>query len=212
VSSPRAAAELVASMAKREIDILIGTQIVAKGHHFPLLTFVGVIDADLGLGGGDLRAAERTYQVLSQVAGRAGRAEHPGSVLLQTYFPDHPVMEALVAGDREGFIEQEKAARKQHGMPPFARLAGVIVSGESEALAGGVARDLGRSAPRGQDINVLGPAPAPLAVLRGRYRFRLLVRARRNVDLQAALRGWLGKAAMPRAVRLQVDIDPVSFL
>ncbi len=212
VTSPRAAAELVARMAAREIDVLVGTQIVAKGHHFPYLTFVGVVDADLGLGGGDLRAAERTYQVLSQVAGRAGRAEHPGHVALQTYFPDHPVMKALVAGDREGFVAQEKAARQSHGMPPFARLAGIVVSGEDEARAAGVAQALGRAAPRSEDIAVLGPAPAPLSVLRGRYRHRLLLRARRGVDVQGTLREWLGRVPVPNNVRVQVDVDPVSFL
>ncbi len=212
VTSPRAAAELVARMADREIDILVGTQIVAKGHHFPYLTFVGVVDADLGLGGGDLRAAERTYQVLSQVAGRAGRAEHPGKVALQTYFPDHPVMKALVAGDREGFIAQEKTARQRHGMPPFARLAGIVVSGEDEAHAAAVAQALGRAAPRSDDVAVLGPAPAPLAVLRGRHRHRLLLKAKRGVDVQGTLRDWLGRVPVPNNVRVQVDVDPVSFL
>jgi len=212
VTSPRAAAELVARMAGREIDILVGTQIVAKGHHFPYLTFVGVVDADLGLGGGDLRAAERTYQVLSQVAGRAGRAEHPGRVALQTYFPEHPVMKALVAGDREGFIAQEKTARQRHGMPPFARLAGIVVSGEDEGHAAGVAQALGRAAPRSDDVAVLGPAPAPLAVLRGRHRHRLLLKARRGVDVQGTLRDWLGRVPVPNNVRVQVDVDPVSFL
>jgi primosomal protein N' (replication factor Y) (superfamily II helicase) len=212
ISSPSAAAELVRQMAEREIDILVGTQIVAKGHHFPWLTLVGVIDADLGLNGGDLRAAERTWQVLSQVAGRAGRAERPGRVMLQTYLPDHPVMQTLMAADRDSFVDQEKAARRQHGMPPYARLAGVIVSGENDREVAAMAQTLGRSAPRSNDVTVLGPAPAPLSILRGRYRHRLLLRARRGVDVQAVLRGWL--AAVPRSnhVRIQIDVDPISFL
>ena len=212
ISSPSAAAELVTQMTNREIDVLIGTQIVAKGHHFPLLTFVGVIDADLGLGGGDLRAAERTYQVLYQVAGRAGRAAHPGHVTLQTYMPDHPVMMALVAGDREGFVAQEKAARREHSMPPFARLAGIIVSGEDERAVAQTAAALGRSSPRSEDVGVLGPAPAPLAILRGKHRQRLLMRARRGADIQAILRKWLSQTKPPNNVRVQVDIDPISFL
>jgi len=212
ISSPSAAAELVRQMTDHEIDILIGTQVVAKGHHFPGLTLVGVIDADLGLNGGDLRAAERTWQVLSQVAGRAGRAEKPGRVLLQTYLPEHPVMITLAAADRDGFVAQEKAARKQHGMPPYARLAGIIVSGENEREVTTVAQKLGRSAPRSADVTVLGPAPAPLNILRGRYRHRLLLRARRGVDVQSILRKWIEASPRSNHVRIQVDVDPISFL
>jgi primosomal protein N' (replication factor Y) (superfamily II helicase) len=212
ISSPSAAAELVRQMTEHEIDILIGTQIVAKGHHFPGLTLVGVIDADLGLNGGDLRAAERTWQVLSQVAGRAGRAEKPGRVLLQTYLPEHPVMKTLAAADRDGFVSQEKAARREHGMPPYARLAGIIVSGENEREVATTAQKLGRSAPRSNDVTVLGPAPAPLNILRGRFRYRLLLRARRSVDVQSTLRTWLGASSHSNHVRVQVDIDPISFL
>jgi len=212
ISSPAAAAELVRQMTDREIDILVGTQIVAKGHHFPWLTLVGVVDADLGLNGGDLRAAERTWQVLSQVAGRAGRAERPGRVLLQTYLPEHPVMKTLVAADRDGFVALEKTARREHGMPPYARLAGIIVSGENERDVAATAQKLGRSAPRSNDVTVLGPAPAPLNILRGRFRYRLLLRARRGVDVQSVLRAWLSKANPPNQVRIQVDVDPVSFL
>jgi primosomal protein N' (replication factor Y) (superfamily II helicase) len=211
ISSPAAAAELVRQMADREIDILVGTQIMAKGHHFPWLTLVGVIDADLGLNGGDLRAAERTWQVLSQVAGRAGRAARAGRVLLQTYLPEHPVMQTLVAADRDRFIAQEKAARREHGMPPYARLAGIIVSGENEREVAATAQLLGRSAPRSNDVTVLGPAPAPLSILRGRYRHRLLLRARRGVDVQSTLRNWIGEAKYSSHIRVQVDIDPISF-
>ncbi|MBW7850095.1 MAG: primosomal protein N' [Rhodospirillales bacterium] len=212
VASPAAAAELVRRMEARELDLLVGTQIVAKGHHFPLLTLVGVIDADLGLAGGDLRAAERTYQLLAQVAGRAGRSEHPGRVLLQTYQPDHPVMQALVSGDAERFYAEEAAGRRAAGMPPFGKLAALIVSGADAARVDAVARRLARSAPRLPGVTVLGPAPAPLAMLRGRHRVRLLLRAERRVNVQATLRGWLSTAEIPGGVRLQVDVDPYGFL
>lgn len=212
VASPAAAAELVRRMEARELDLLVGTQIVAKGHHFPLLTLVGVIDADLGLAGGDLRAAERTYQLLAQVAGRAGRSEHPGRVLLQTYQPDHPVMQALVSGDAERFYAEEAAGRRAAGMPPFGKLAALIVSGADAARVDAVARRLARSAPRLPGVTVLGPAPAPLAMLRGRHRVRLLLKAERRVNVQATLRGWLSTAEIPGGVRLQVDVDPYGFL
>ena len=212
IGSPAGAAELVRRMTAREIDILIGTQIMAKGHHFPLLTLVGVIDSDLGLGGGDLRAAERTYQLLHQVAGRAGRAEHPGRVLLQTYMPGHPVMEALIAGDRDRFLAQEADDRMSRAMPPFGRLAALIVSGPHEPSVRETARALARSAPRQGGIEVLGPAPAPLAILRGRYRYRLLVKAPRETQLQRPLRAWLAANPVTRGLRIQTDIDPYSFL
>ncbi len=212
VTGPKAAAELVRRIESHEIDLIIGTQIVAKGYHFPMLTLVGVVDADLGLTGGDLRAAERTYQLLYQVAGRAGRAERPGKVLLQTYMPDHPVMRALVAGDRNRFLSAESKARRDAGMPPFGRLAALIVSGTDEGSVDAAARDLGRTAPRVQGVQVLGPAPAPLALLRGKHRRRLLLKARKEVNIQAVLRDWLGTTPVPNRVRVQVDVDPYSFL
>jgi primosomal protein N' (replication factor Y) (superfamily II helicase) len=195
-------------MVALRYDVLIGTQIVAKGHHFPMLTLVGVVDADLGLTGGDLRAAERTYQLLHQVAGRAGRAERPGRVLLQTYMPEQPVMQALAAGDRDGFLEAEAASRRAQGWPPFGRLAALIVSAADPEAADFAAR----AAPQLPGIAVLGPAPAPLAILRGRHRRRLLVKAERGVSLQAVLRDWLGRVRLAGSARLQVDIDPYSFL
>ena len=212
LTGPDAAAELVRQVQAREIDILIGTQIVAKGHHFPHLTLVGVVDADLGLYGGDLRAAERTYQLLHQVAGRAGRAEHRGRVLLQTAEPEHPVMQALAAGERDTFFAAEAAAREAAGLPPFGRLAALILSGPDARQLDEAARALARSAPRVEGVTILGPAPAPLAVLRGRHRRRFLVKAPRGFRLQALLRPWIGQAKLPSAVRLQVDIDPYSFL
>jgi primosomal protein N' (replication factor Y) len=212
LSGPRAAADLAEAMAARRYDVLIGTQIVAKGHHFPMLTLVGVVDADLGLTGGDLRAAERTYQLLHQVAGRAGRAERPGRVLIQTYMPEQPVMQALAAGDRDGFLAAEAASRRAQGWPPFGRLAALIVSAADPDPADFAARALSRAAPQLPGLAVLGPAPAPLAVLRSRHRRRLLVKAERGVNLQAVLRDWLGRVRLGGSARLQVDIDPYSFL
>jgi primosomal protein N' (replication factor Y) (superfamily II helicase) len=212
MQGPRAAAELAQAMTERRYDLLIGTQIVAKGHHFPMLTLVGVVDADLGLTGGDLRAAERTYQLLQQVGGRAGRAEHKGRVLIQTFMPDQPVMKALAAGDRDRFLEAEAAARRQAGLPPFGRLAALIVSAADAETADFAARALSRAAPQLPGVTVLGPAPAPLAVLRGRHRRRFLVKAGREVRLQAVLRDWLSRVRVQGSVRVQVDIDPYSFL
>jgi primosomal protein N' (replication factor Y) len=210
--SPTAAAELVRRVNAREIDVLVGTQIIAKGHHFPLLTLVGVIDADLGLAGGDLRAAERTYQLLHQVSGRAGRADRPGRVLVQTYSPDHQVIAALVSGDRDRFLAAEAAAREAHGMPPYGRLAALIISGLDEAAVDAAAHALGRTAPRDAGVEVFGPAPAPLALLRRRHRRRLLLKARRDVAVQPILRRWIAQVRTKPGVRIAVDVDPYSFL
>jgi primosomal protein N' (replication factor Y) (superfamily II helicase) len=212
LSGPRAAAELAQGMVEQRYDVLIGTQIVAKGHHFPMLTLVGVVDADLGLAGGDLRAAERTYQLLHQVGGRAGRAEHKGRVLIQTWMPDQPVMQALAAGERDRFLEAEAAARRQAGLPPFGRLAALIVSAADPETADFTARALSRAAPQLPGVSVLGPAPAPLTVLRGRHRRRFLVKAGREVRLQPILRDWLCRVRTSGSARIQVDIDPYSFL
>jgi primosomal protein N' (replication factor Y) len=213
ISSPTQAAEFIDQMENHEIDILVGTQIVAKGHHFPMLTLVGVVDADLGLTGGDLRAAERTYQLLAQVSGRAGRAEHPGRVLLQTYGPEHPVMQALISGQRDRFIASETAERQHFNLPPFGRLAAIIVSAPDERRALEVCAALANSIPADLDgARILGPAPAPLFLLRGRYRHRFLVMAERHVNVQNLLSRWLGDYTPPRHARIQVDIDPYSFL
>jgi primosomal protein N' (replication factor Y) len=209
---PRACAELMASIERHEIDIVIGTQVVAKGHHFPLLTVVGAVDADLGLTGGDLRAAERTFQLLHQVAGRAGRADRPGIVYLQTYMPDNAVIEALVSNDRDRFLAAEAAAREDAGLPPFGRLAALILSAPDDDSADFAARAFARTAPQMPGVETLGPAPAPLAVLRARHRRRFLVKATRAVHLQAVLRQWLGRVKVSPQVRVQVDIDPYSFL
>ncbi len=212
MTGPDAAARAAAAISDRLVDLIIGTQIVAKGWHFPHLTLVGVVDADLGLGGGDLRAAERTVQLLHQVAGRAGRAEAPGIVLLQTFSPEHPVMAALVAGDLTAFLAREAEARRPGFWPPYGRLAALIVSAPEASVADALAGALGRAAPSGPGMVVLGPAPAPLSVLRGRHRRRLLLKTRREVAVQPVLRAWLARVAVPRGARVEVDVDPVSFL
>jgi primosomal protein N' (replication factor Y) (superfamily II helicase) len=201
----------IRAMAKREIDVLIGTQIVAKGHHFPQLTLVGVIDADLGGSDGDLRARERTFQLLHQVSGRAGRAEKPGLVLLQTRDPDDAVMQALARGDRDGFYEQERQFREASRSPPFGRLAALVISGYDGDQVRDIARQLGKTAPNAKDVKVWGPTPAFYALLRGQTRERLLLQAARGVDVQAYLKTWLALVKVPAAVRVAVDVDPVSF-
>jgi primosomal protein N' (replication factor Y) (superfamily II helicase) len=210
--SPEKAAEFVALVENKAVDIIVGTQLVTKGYHFPELTLVGIIDADLGLEGGDLRAAERTFQQIAQAAGRAGRAAKPGEVFIQTRNPSHPVIAALVNGDRDGFYDAETAQRQSAGAPPFGRYAAIIISSEDEREAIEAARAVGASAPKADGMYVYGPAPAPLAMLRGRHRQRLLVHAQRSVELQVIMRAWLGALEFPRGVRVGVDVDPYSFL
>ena len=212
VMDAEAARRLVARMADGEIDILVATQAAAKGHNFPGLTLVGVIDADLGLKGGDLRAAERTFQLLAQVAGRAGRADKPGRAMIQTYTPDHAVMQALAAGDRDGFLAAEGEMRELSGLPPYGRLAAVILSSLDGARLEAFARELISVAPVADGVDVYGPADAPLALVRGRRRKRLLVRAERRVNLQAYIGAWRARVKVPNAVRMSVDVDPYSFL
>ena len=212
LTSPEKVAAFVAAAESGEIDVIVGTQLVTKGYHFPLLTLVGVVDADLGLEGGDLRAGERSYQQIAQVAGRAGRAARAGEVLIQTRHPTAPVIAAMAAGDRDAFYAAESAARRSVGAPPFGRWAAVIVSSEDEAEARDAARAIGGTRPSLPDVAVLGPAPAPLSLLRGRYRYRLLINARRSAALQDAIRGWLGALTFPPGVRVGVDIDPYSFV
>jgi primosomal protein N' (replication factor Y) len=211
--SARALKAEIESIASGGADIVIGTQLVAKGHNFPNLTLVGVIDADLGLQGSDLRAAERTFQLMRQVAGRAGRAEKPGTAMLQTYQPDHPVIRAILAGDEEGFWRAEAAEREQAGVPPFGRMAGIIVSGPDVAQVFDLANHLARNdAPlRRVGAQVFGPAPAPIARVRGRHRVRMLIKADKSVALQSAISSWLRQVQIKGDVRLAVDIDPQSF-
>lgn len=201
------------AVAAGECDLVVGTQLVAKGHNFPGLTLVGVLDADIGLTSGDPRAAERTFQLLQQVTGRAGRGEKPGRALVQTYQPEHPVIAALLSGDAERFYAEEIAAREAAGLPPFGRLAALIVSGTDKAAAEAHGQALAREADPPPGIMVLGPAEAPLALIRGRHRFRLLVKTERNIDMQAYLREWLARAPKPRGnVKVTIDVDPQSFL
>ena len=215
--------EEFAEIAAGRFDIIIGTQLVAKGHHFPMLNLVGIIDADLGLANGDPRAAERTFQLLHQVVGRAGREAGAGYGYLQTHQPEHPVIRALIAQDREAFYDAEIAVREKTQYPPFGRLASLVVSGEDRHEAEAYARALARAAPKvegaaagdvmSDNVRVLGPAEAPLALVRGRHRLRLLVKSPRAFDLSAYLRDWLAAGPKPKgSIKLEIDIDPQSFL
>jgi primosomal protein N' (replication factor Y) len=206
------ARSMVEAMTVGEIDILVATQAAAKGHNFPNLTLVGVVDADLSLRGGDLRAGERTWQLLAQVAGRAGRHGKPGRAMLQTHTPDHPVLASLAGGDREGFVAAEMAGREAARLPPFGRLAALILSGPDATVLETFARALAAAAPNTEGVEVYGPADAPLALVRGRRRKRLLVRADTTVNLQAYLAAWRARVRPPSSVRLTIDVDPYSFL
>ena len=212
LNSPEKISAFVQAAEDKLIDVIVGTQLVTKGYHFPDLTLVGVVDADLGLEGGDLRAAERTYQQVAQVGGRAGRGDKPGEVLIQTRHPEAAVIAALAAGDRDAFYAAEAEGRRDAGAPPFGRWAAIIVSSETEAEARDAAKAIGTMAPNLPDVMVLGPAPAPLSLLRGRYRYRLLINARRSAQVQQIIRAWLDPLSFPQGVRVGVDIDPYSFV
>ncbi len=203
----------LAEIERGEYDLIIGTQLVSKGHHFEKLTVVGVLDADLGLAHGDPRAAEKTFQILTQVAGRAGRASKNGKAFLQTYHPDHAVMKAMVSGDREAFYAHELAAREAGGLPPFGRLAALIVSASEHDVAMGYAKKLLSAAPMAEGVRLFGPADAPIAMVRGRHRVRLLAQSGKDFDLSGYVRFWLGSAEKATGnLRVQVDIDPMSFM
>ena len=211
--SARALKAEIVRIAEGDADIIIGTQIVAKGHNFPNLTLVGVIDADLGLQGSDLRAAERTFQLMRQVAGRAGRAEKPGVALMQTYQPAHPVIGAILSGDEEEFWKAEAAERRAAGVPPYGRMAGIVLSSPNVQEAFDIGRLL---ASRREPLlrigaQVFGPAAAPIARIRGRHRVRLLVKADKAAPLQEALAAWVEQIKMPHSLRLSIDIDPQTF-
>ncbi|CAM8647820.1 primosomal protein N' [Sphingobium cupriresistens] len=212
LSSSARVADFVKSVEAGDIDIIVGTQLVTKGYHFPNLTLVGVIDADLGLEGGDLRAAERTFQQIVQVAGRAGRGEKPGKVFIQTRMPTSEVIESLIEGDTERFYAVETENRRRANAPPFGRFAAIIISSENADDAAQTARLIGKSAPVIEGMRVYGPAPAPLSVLRGRHRHRLLIHATRSVDVQTAIREWLSNLAWKSGTRVAVDVDPYSFM
>ena len=212
MTSPKAFDELCQSLENHSVDILIGTQMLAKGHHFPDLTLVGIVDADFGLAGGDLRASERTFQLLQQVAGRAGRSDKKGKVLLQTYSPQNNVIQALLTGDRPLFMESEIAARQMLSMPPFGRLASLIISGKNELATLKIAKSLARHAPIIQGVEFLGPVSAPIFQLRGKYRYRILVKSPKQTPLSRILKEWLDKFTPPPSVTIRVDIDPYTFL
>lgn len=209
----RALKQRIDDIAAGGADIIIGTQIVAKGHNFPHLTLVGVIDADLGLQGGDLRAAEKSFQLIRQVAGRAGRSEKPGRALLQTHQPEHPVIQAILSGDEEGFWKAEADSRQHAGAPPYGRMAGIVVSGPTEAQVFDLARYLARNSKAISQIEaqLFGPAAAPVSKIRGRFRVRLLVKAPKGAPMQKAIRAWLAAVKVPPNMRISVDIDPQSF-
>lgn len=211
ITSPGMISAAVHDIEDHKYDIIIGTQIIAKGHHFPSLTLVGVIDADLGLAGGDLRAGERTFQLLHQVSGRAGRAEKPGRVFIQTYMPEQTVIKALAKNDRDEFLAVEAREREKALMPPYGRLAALILSDPDENKLDVFCRSLAQKAPRYDDIRVLGPAPAPMGFLRGKHRRRFLVKAGKNLPIQKYLAEWLGNVKTPSSLQLKVDIDPQSF-
>jgi primosomal protein N' (replication factor Y) (superfamily II helicase) len=212
VHNPSAVRDLVGRMERGEIDILIGTQIVAKGHNFPGLTLVGVIDADLGLTGGDPRAGERTYQMLSQVAGRAGRADRPGRALIQTHYPDNEALQALVSGDRDAFIEAESQGRAAMGAPPFGRMAAMHLMAQSDDVVDAAAKLASEALFGAQGVEVWGPAPPPIAMVRGWRRRRFIIQADRSVDLSAFMAAWRSAFRVPASVRVSIDIDPYSFL
>lgn len=204
--------QIISQMENGELDIIIGTQILAKGHHFPMLTLVGVIDADLGLMSSDLRASEQTYQLLTQVAGRAGRGEKKGTVYLQTLYPENNVLKAILNHDSEEFTLIEKKNRKILNMPPFGKLAAVIVSGDNQNKTEKIAYMLGKTAPNTEHISTLGPAPAPLFMIRGKYRYRLLLKTDKNINIQDIIKKWLSMVEIPASVRIKVDINPYSFM
>lgn len=211
VTSFTAVSKIIAKMERKETDILIGTQIIAKGHHFPDLTLVGIVDADLGLMSSDLRATEQTYQLLSQVAGRAGRGEKHGTVYVQTLHPESNVLKALLENDRSLFMDFEKESRRILHYPPYGKLAALIISGSNRQQTAAVAAAFGRTAPDTDNIRVLGPAPAPLFMLRDKYRYRLMIKTTRAINIQQVLREWAGMVKVPSNVRVEIDIDPYSF-
>ncbi len=212
VTSQKAAAAIVQDIEDGQVDVIIGTQMIAKGHHFPNLTLVGIVDADLGMEGGDLRAAEKSFQLLHQVAGRAGRESRKGTAIVQSYMPENAVIQALAGGNRDRFVASEMQRRKAAGLPPFSRLAGLVLAGKKEAEVKRAAAAVVAHAPVGKGVRVLGPAPAPMLLLRGNYRYRILVIADRNINIQKLLKSWLTNINLPSSIKLKIDIDPHSFM
>ena len=211
-SSFKSISEIISRMENKEIDILIGTQILAKGHHFPNLTLVGIVDADLGLMGSDLRAQEQTFQLLSQVSGRAGRAQKKGTVYLQTLYPENNVLKAIISQNREEFISIEKQTRQNLNLPPYGKLAAIIISSTNEQMCEKTAYHLAKIFPKTSGATLLGPAPAPIYMLRGKFRYRLLLKTLKTINIQNVVKTWLCGINLPSNVKLEVDIDPYSFM
>ncbi|MDR2781824.1 MAG: primosomal protein N' [Holosporaceae bacterium] len=210
LSSNKNIAELFEKITNNEVDIIVGTQILAKGHHFPNITLVGIVDGDLGLSGADLRASEKTYQLISQVAGRAGRAEKRGEIFIQTFSPDHPLYKALRSTDPNDFMKLEIETRRSNELPPFSKFASIIVSGTNKQLTEKVAKSLGETSPR--SVKVLGPAPAPFFLLCGRTRWRFLLKTLKKKSLNTAIKRWIFSQKIPKNIKIQIDIDPTTFL
>jgi primosomal protein N' (replication factor Y) len=210
ISSDKNVEKLFNRIANNEVDIIIGTQILAKGHHFPNITLVGIVDGDLGLNGADLRASEKTYQLINQVSGRAGRGGKQGKIFIQTFDPCHSLFDALKSNNLNDFIRLEIESRRENGWPPFSALAAVIISGTNKELTEQVAKNLYKTRPR--NVKVFGPAPAPLFLLRGRTRWRFLLKSFKKKSLNCAIRHWIFSQKIPKTVKIQIDIDPISFL
>ena len=203
---------LVAKMEQGEIDIVIGTQILAKGHHFPNLTLVGVVDADMGLFGTDFRAAEHTFQQLFQVAGRAGRGKIPGRVLLQTYQPTHPVLMAICAGNRDEFLRADMDARRAAKMPPFGQLVAIIIESKRESVLKKFCDELANAKPNANGVRILGPVMAQIYQVRGLFRMRFLVAGDEKALLQPFVKTWMARVKVPTNVRVKIDVNPQSFM
>ena len=212
IMSRQSLERLVTQMENGEIDIVIGTQILAKGHHFPNLTLVGVVDADMGLFGTDFRAGEHTFQQLFQVAGRAGRGEHPGTVLMQTYQPDHPVLTAICAGNRDAFMTTDMAARRMAQMPPYGQLIAIIVEGQRESVLAGFCNDLAARAPLLHGGKIMGPIAAQIYQVRNWYRMRFLVAGPQNANLQPIVSKWISGIKPPANIRIKIDVNPINFM
>jgi primosomal protein N' (replication factor Y) len=210
ISSDKNIEKLFDKIAANEVDLIIGTQILAKGHHFPNITLVGIVDGDLGLSGADIRASEKTYQLINQVAGRAGRAEKQGKIFIQTFAPDHSLYVALKSDNPKDFIKLEIESRRNNELPPFSNLASVIISGTNKELTEQIAKNLGKTCPRG--LKMFGPAPAPFFLLRGRTRWRFLFKSLEKKSLNQAIKHWALSQKIPKNVKMQIDIDPISFL
>ncbi len=211
LSNPKESAKLFEKIKNNNVDIIIGTQVISKGHHFPNLALVGVVDGDIGLVGGDLRANEKTFQLLFQVSGRAGRESEEGRALIQTYYPDYPVMQSIKKGLRDDFIEYELNSRRRNTMPPYGKLASIIISSEVELEAKKCAQKLSFIAPKSREISVFGPSPAPLKLLRGQFRYRLLIKAKKNTNIQKYITNWISAYPKTSNIKIQIDIDPYSF-